>query len=75
MMTSSTRDVQKKVVGSSPTMDGQVQAVGEATPQESEGGLAQGDSQAKREPVGDVSRALRPSAPHFVEYKYFSLYP
>jgi hypothetical protein len=28
---------------------------------------------AKREPVGDVSRALRPSAPHFVEDKYFSL--
>jgi hypothetical protein len=25
--------------------------------------------------VGDVSRALKPSAPHFIEYKDSSLYP
>jgi hypothetical protein len=61
---------QKKVVCSSPIVDGQVKAVGEA----SGGGLAQGDLRAKREPVGDVSRAFGPSAPQFVEYKSFYLY-
>jgi hypothetical protein len=60
---------QKKVVGSSPTVDGQEKGRGRGNSTGSGGGLAQGDLRAKREPVGDVSRALRPSAPHFVELK------
>jgi hypothetical protein len=57
--------VAEKVVGSSPTVDGQVEAVGEATPQESGGGLAHGDLRAKKRARRECESGIETLRPTF----------
>jgi hypothetical protein len=66
---------QKKVVGSSPTVDGQVEAVKRQLHRKVEVDLRKGTCGLKRARGGCESGIETLGPPHFVEDKYFSLSP